>query len=51
MTGYIKTDIDFDGLQKDLDAAKSLSEAGRIETSKQVLKSMADKLKEEAQDG
>ena len=41
MTGYIKTTIDFDSLQKDLD------EASRQDAAKKVLKSMSEKLEKE----
>ena len=47
MTGYIKTKIDFDALQKDLDAAKALDEASRQDEAKKVLKAKYGKISEE----
>jgi len=49
MAGYLKSTINFDELQKDIDAAKALSEANRIDAAKLVLADMAKKLKEESE--
>ena len=48
MAGYIKTSIDFDQIQKDIDAAKALENAGRTDDAKRVLLDAAEKMKKEA---
>lgn len=47
MTGYIKTNIEFSEIQKDLDAAKALNDAGREDEAKKVLIDMRAKIKKE----